>query len=166
MNASIATNNESRKVIYSCGKRSPWRETLLYGLCQGLSLRFFHQTGRQAGRGRCEYWVVGDATDVATVERLFGIFSEEIMDLSPKHNVGRGLDWSLAFMFGAAQGIVSRVHEVRAGENAERNEMVSERPVATRDDMARMQGFMLGRAIKVKSILEGHADEDGDGMEY
>jgi hypothetical protein len=129
----VKTEPMIKRNVCEGGRRSAWRETLLWALCNhyGCSWYFFSKRssatqlnvsgdlqGRKGSKGRTIYTVVGRTSDVEILSYMYSYLQGEVERLS-KQNSGMGIKWALAYMGGVAEGINAQLIAARRTMKAE-----------------------------------------------
>ncbi len=173
--------------LHEGGRRTAWRETLLWALSNHYGCSWYMNHGRDFSSGRekrtCDYTLVGRQSDVEIVVYMFGWLTEEIERLCRWHSGGKGTGYARAWLDGAAIGVrdtfAARKAEMKAKEasssamvlldnrskEAEKHKYAivpGLRKVKSvqggRDDWARNDGYKVGREIQIKEGLPGKAN--------
>jgi len=172
--------------LHEGGRRTAWRETLLWALSGHYGCSWFMNHGRSFASGRekrtCDYTIVGRESDVAVVVYMFSWLTEEIERLCRWHSGGKGTGYARAWLDGAAIGVRdtfrARAAEMKAKEATSsamvlldnRSKEAEKYKYATvaglkkvghvqggRDFSAREHGYKVGREIQIKEGIGGKA---------
>lgn len=113
-----------RKVVKEGGRRTSWRETLLYALTTSYGSAWYlssYRSGGEGGRGGGKgakgtqsYTVVGKQSDVEIVLYMFSYLEGEIERLCRWYAGGKGVKYAAAWLCGCATGVSAQFSEQRA----------------------------------------------------
>jgi hypothetical protein len=169
--------------LHEGGRRTAWRETLLWALSGHYGCSWFMNHGRSFSSGRekrsLDYTLVGRQSDVEIVVYMFSWLTEEIERLCRWHSGGKGTGYARAWLDGAAIGVRdtfrARAAEMKAKEVSTAMVLLDNRSkeaetykyaknpglkkvaavAGGRDYSAREQGYKVGREIQIKEGLPG-----------
>ena len=113
------------KSILKCGKRSAWRETIIWALCQHYGgAWYWGSLGRSAydGKGQVSYILVAKESDCEIIDYMFNYLESEISRLCKQNTKGQGLATAMSWLLGAAEGVAEQFREIREAEKLEREQ--------------------------------------------
>lgn len=162
------------------GRRTAWRETLLFALTEhyGCCFYFTSYRSRFTGKGVQSYTVVGRKSDTDIVQYMFSWLEKEIERLCRWHAGGCGVGFATSWLQGCAQGVRAQFSELReatrqaaaqssamvlldsrCGESkAEMTRILGKTKEGTRiggssNARAKAHGFDVGKKIQIKQGL-------------
>jgi len=167
-----------RKVVSQGGRRTAWREVLLYALCLHYGCAWYLQSNRVGGsygqgapgsKGQQSYTVVGRESDTQIVDYMFRHLETECERLCRWHAGGRGVKYAIAWLMGCAKGIAHQFHEM--GEAARRNTqsvgasaamvLLDKRTTEAQAHMYENFGVRKGVAAAIHGAQDYEAQHDG-----
>lgn len=159
------------KVISSGGRRTKWRETLMfaitaqYGCCWYL---YSHRDGGKYGKGRSFYTAVGKSGDVDIVEYMFTHLESEVERLCRWNCGGKGVKYAAAWLCGCAEGLARQFHDMAAAARAQATvsqstalAILDKRAELSKEHMYAKCGVRKGGAAHINGGTDYGAREEG-----
>ncbi len=146
------------------GRRTAWREQLLWALVAHYGCCFYFNSGRRAGRGVQSYTVVGRKSDTDIVAYMFSWLEREIARLGRWHAGGRGVGYATSWLMGCAQGVRRQFDDMREAARQEASQssamvLLDSRCGASQTELERLKPELkTGRAVGSVSNNRGAND--------
>ncbi len=147
------------------GRRTGWREELLWALVAHYGCCFYFNSGRRAGKGVQSYTVVGRKSDTDIVSYMFSWLEREIARLGRWHAGGRGVGYATSWLMGCAQGVRRQFDDMReaarqAAQQSSAMVLLDSRCLGSKAEMERLKpDLKTGRAVG--STSNNYAAHDG-----
>lgn len=172
------------RIVSEGGRRTAWRETLLWALCAHYGCAWYlhsqrvggqdHTRGRKGSSGRQYYTVVGTESDTQIVEYMFKHLTDEVLRLSRWHAGGKGVKYAASWQMGCAKGIHKQFHdrlesarvrvaqEISGGRDTSTALVIlDKRASAADEELKRLLGGKVGTAANITGGTDLIAQLDG-----
>lgn len=171
------------------GRRTQWREVLLFALVDHYGCCFYYSSyrSRTTGKGVQSYTVVGRKSDTDIVSYMFTWLEAEIQRLGKSHSTGKGVGYAASWLQGCAQGVRRQFDDLREAQRAEQakssamvvldnrgkeskaamhsmvNTKVDKGLRGPRNSSALLDGFGVGKNIKITHGMGGGGETKAIG---
>lgn len=153
------------------GRRTAWREILLWALTEHYGCCFYFASHRSAytGKGVQSYTVVGRKSDTDIVQYMFSWLEKEIERLCRWHAGGRGVGYATSWLQGCAQGVRAQLADLREAQRAQASQstamvLLDGRCEQSRAEMDRVLGPNAKKGSRIGGSSRADARSDGYGV--